>query len=140
MAGSEYAQIKQRIADEYQAAQWGLSGLAYGTTRHDFITKRTETIGETFVQLTQVVGSPETAMVILNETLEALPGTPTRFHLLDLLPRVLGNSEETAQLIDHIQGMWETIDLLNVRFGPEGAQKIIQTPSSCSSQTQENCQ
>ena len=34
---SEVARLMSRIASEYEAAQSGLSGLAYGTARHDFI-------------------------------------------------------------------------------------------------------
>jgi hypothetical protein len=130
MAISEVAQFRQRIADEYQAAQWGLSGLASGTSRHEVITAKMDSLGGTFEELTQVVKSPEEAIKIVAETIEALPEIPTRSSFLDLLQRVLGETEETALLIDYIQDMWESVDMLNNRFGPERAQKIIALPSS----------
>ncbi|MBA2678742.1 MAG: hypothetical protein H0U76_10170 [Ktedonobacteraceae bacterium] len=40
MSVSEVAQLRERIANEYRAAKWGLSGLAYGTAQHQFITAR----------------------------------------------------------------------------------------------------
>ncbi len=42
MAESEVASLMQRIDLEREAAQQGLTGLAYGTARHDFITARME--------------------------------------------------------------------------------------------------
>lgn len=39
---SEVASLMQRIDLEREAAQQGLTGLAYGTARHDFITARME--------------------------------------------------------------------------------------------------
>lgn len=131
---SEVAQMRQRIADEYQAARWGVSGLASGTSRHQFISAKMENLGRTFEQLTEVVKSPEKAMGIVNETIEALPERPTRVQFLDLLPRVLGDTEETAHLIDYIEEMWETIDLLISRFGHARAKKIIALPSSLTSE------
>jgi hypothetical protein len=137
MAVSEVAQLMQRIADEYQSAQWGLAGLAYGTARHDLINARTENIGETFAQLAKVVGSPETAMEMMNKTLQDVAEVPARFDMLELLRRELERTEETTQLLNHIQEMWETIDLLQARFGPQQAQKIIETPSSVICETGE---
>jgi hypothetical protein len=141
MAESEVAQLRQRIAEEYQAAKWGPSGLAYGTAQHQFITAKMESMGESFAELTEMVGSPQEAAKILANTLEDLPETLTQSTLVPILRRELGNTEETAILIDHIQEMWETIDLLIARFGPEQARKIRDTPSSSLSvvETLENC-
>jgi hypothetical protein len=130
MAVSEVAALRQRITDEFQAAQWGLAGLASGTSRHTFITRRMEQMGEILQEFTQVTGSEDEAMEMVNETIEAIPDTPTRSDLVDLLRRVLANTEENALLIDYIEEMWETIDLLVERFGPERAKKIINMPSS----------
>src|SRR6267154_1676883 len=127
---SEVARLRQQIANEYQAAAWGLSGLAYGTAQHRFITAKMERMGQSFTQLTQVVGSPETAIELMNETLDVLPEKPTRFHLFTILRHELGTTEETEMLLEHIQETWETIDLLRARFGSERAQKILDTPSS----------
>ncbi len=46
MAQSEVAQLLQRLADEYQSAQWGLTGLAYGMSKHQFITAKMENMGK----------------------------------------------------------------------------------------------
>ena len=37
---SEIAQLLRRIDLEYQAAQWGLTGFAEGSSKHAFITAR----------------------------------------------------------------------------------------------------
>jgi hypothetical protein len=42
--GSEVARLLQQIDQECEAARPGLSGLALGTARHDFITTRLERI------------------------------------------------------------------------------------------------
>jgi hypothetical protein len=130
MTQSEVAQLRQRLADEYQAAQWGLTGLASGTSRHQVITAKMENIGKAFEALTEVVGSPEEAGKIVAETLKDLPETPTRGTLVAFLRRELDHSEEAAMLIERIHTMWETRDALVVRFGAEPARKIMETPSS----------
>lgn len=126
---SEVAQLRQRIAAEYQSAQWGLTGLAYGTSQHEFITTRMENMGKAVERLTQVVGSPEEVGKVMVEMFEALPERPTRLTLVGVLRHELEQIEETTILIKHIQEMWETMDGLSMRFGAERAQKIIETPS-----------
>ena len=68
---SEIARLRQRIAEEYEAAMRGLSGLACGTATHEFITKRMEQMGACHETLKQLVGEQE-ATRMLAETLEAL--------------------------------------------------------------------
>lgn len=68
---SEIAHLQQRIAEEYEAAMRGLSGLAYGTATHEFITRRMEQMGACHETLKQLVGEQE-ATRMLAETLEAL--------------------------------------------------------------------
>ena len=70
MAESEVAQLMQRIAEEYQAAKQGLSGLAYGTAQHQFITSRLENIGRCQQQLSTLVGQ-EQAVKLVVETIES---------------------------------------------------------------------
>ena len=65
---SEIANIRQKILTEYEAAQRGLSGLASGTARHDFITARTENIGALHERLVGLVG-PDQAMEIVANTI-----------------------------------------------------------------------
>lgn len=68
---SEIARLRQRIAEEYEAAMRGLSGLASGTASHEFITRRMEQMGACHETLKQLVGEQE-ATRILAETLQAL--------------------------------------------------------------------
>jgi hypothetical protein len=68
---SEVARLRQRIAQEYEAATRGLTGLAFGTAKHEFITRRMEQIGACHETLKQLVGEQE-ATRMLAETLEAL--------------------------------------------------------------------
>lgn len=68
---SEVARLRQRIAQEYEAATRGLIGLAFGTAKHEFITKRMEQISTCHETLKQLVGEQE-ATRMLAETLEAL--------------------------------------------------------------------
>ncbi|QBD80462.1 hypothetical protein EPA93_32615 [Ktedonosporobacter rubrisoli] len=56
MAESEIADLLQRIDQEYQAAQWALTGLAYGTARHDFINERLENLHALHEQVIKRVG------------------------------------------------------------------------------------
>jgi hypothetical protein len=68
MYRSEINRIRQQIQDEYEAAQQGLSGLASGTARHDFISSKTENIGKCHEQLVKLVG-PEQAISIIASTI-----------------------------------------------------------------------
>ena len=68
---SEVARLRQRIAQEYEAATRGLTGLAYGTARHEFITRRMEQIGSCHETLKRLVGEQE-ATRMLAETMESL--------------------------------------------------------------------
>lgn len=68
---SEVARLLEQISAEYEAAQRGLSGLAYGTPKHDFITARMENMGHLHNQLQEIVG--ESAIALVAETLNNLP-------------------------------------------------------------------
>lgn len=128
---SEVAQLRQQITNEYLAAKWGLSGLAAGCSRHQFITARQERIGVLHSQLQTIVGEDQ-AIKVVAETLADIPERATRQCLIDVLLDELGDTEETRRLTDWIQNMWKTIDLLEERFGEETAHKIIQAPSCIS--------
>lgn len=43
---SEVAHVMRQIELEYQAAQLGLYGLAYGTAKHEFNTNKMEQMGK----------------------------------------------------------------------------------------------
>jgi hypothetical protein len=68
---SEVARLLEQISAEYEAAQRGLSGLAYGASKHDFITARMENMGHLHNQLQEIVG--ESAIALVAETLNNLP-------------------------------------------------------------------
>lgn len=68
---SEVAWCMEQIALAYEAAQCGLSGLAYGTAQHQFITAKMVTIGEHHEALKQLVGEQEAIRLVV-ETLESL--------------------------------------------------------------------
>ncbi|HEX3643509.1 MAG TPA: hypothetical protein VHV10_19655 [Ktedonobacteraceae bacterium] len=53
---SEIARLLRQIDTEYQAAQWGLSGLAQGTAQHEFITAKLERMEDARQELVQLVG------------------------------------------------------------------------------------
>jgi hypothetical protein len=71
MPGSEVARVLRQIELEYKAAQRGLSALAAGTARHDFINARMENIGTCHQTLKGLLGEQE-ASKVLTETLERL--------------------------------------------------------------------
>ena len=68
---SEIARLRQRIAEEYEAATRGLSGFASGSAKHQFITKRMERIGSYHETLQHLVGEQEATRIVA-ETLETL--------------------------------------------------------------------
>ncbi len=65
---SEVAQLLRQIEQEYQAAQSGLTGLASGTARHDFISAKTEMISKHHEKLVELLG-PEQAISIIARTI-----------------------------------------------------------------------
>jgi len=60
---SEVARLLSQISTEYEAAQRGLTGLAYGTSKHEFITARMENMGRLHGQLQTLVGDIAIAMI-----------------------------------------------------------------------------
>jgi hypothetical protein len=61
--GSEVAKILSQISEEYEAAQRGLTGLAYGTSQHEFITARMENMGQLHTELQSIVGDAAIALI-----------------------------------------------------------------------------
>ena len=56
---SEVARILAHIQKEYESGVLGLSGLASGTAKHEFITARMERMGELQNELCQLVGADQ---------------------------------------------------------------------------------
>jgi hypothetical protein len=61
----------------------------------------------------------------------ALPEYTTRYSLKQVLLRTLGDTEETAHLVDYLLDAWEIFDLLTERFDVETARRILMTPPCC---------
>lgn len=68
---SEVARLLAQISAEYEAAQRGMSGLAYGSAKHAFITARMENMGQLHSQLQGIVG--ESAIALVADALNKLP-------------------------------------------------------------------
>jgi hypothetical protein len=64
---SEVARLLAQITVEYEAAQRGLIGFAYGASQHEFITARMENMGQIHSQLQTIVG--EEAIGLIADTL-----------------------------------------------------------------------
>jgi hypothetical protein len=125
---SEVASIRESIEVSYMAAQWGLTGLASGTSRHRFITARMERMEEGRQELQTLIG--DKAAVMVAEILDNVPEKPTRYDMEKVLLHELGNTEETAHLLDYLKEAWETLDQLIERFGMGSAHKIMLVSSS----------
>jgi len=59
----------QQITLEYEAAKRGMSGLAYGTAQHAFITARMENMGIIQDELQQLIGEDK-AIKLVAQALE----------------------------------------------------------------------
>ncbi len=70
--GSEVARLLEQIRAEYEAAERGLSGLAYGTSRHEFVTKKMEQMGQLHEELKAIVGETQ-AIALVAEQLNGCP-------------------------------------------------------------------
>ncbi len=127
MGQSDIARVRQQIAAEYLSAQLGFSGLAEGTARHRFFTTKMERMGASFETLAEMMGK-EQAIQTVADTLQEVPEQATRQDILQVLLHELGESKATQHLLDYVQDMWATIDLLTQRVGPEAARTIIEAP------------
>jgi hypothetical protein len=72
---SEVTRILTQIAQEYEASQNGLYGLAQGTASHSFITTRMENMAKLQNELEKLVGDQAIGMIATR--LDQLPeGNP----------------------------------------------------------------
>lgn len=69
---SEVARLRERVAREYEAASWAQLGLAVGTAKHRFITRRYERIGFCQEQLATMIGEQASLALVL----EVIEGSP----------------------------------------------------------------
>lgn len=68
---SEVARLLEQISAEYEAAQRGLKGFAYGSSKHDFITARMENVGRLHSELQAIVG--DSAIALVADVLNNIP-------------------------------------------------------------------
>jgi hypothetical protein len=64
MCQSEVAQLRRKIAEEYEAMRMGFSGFASGTTKHAFIDARMKRVDSYHEQLSRQIGEEEAATII----------------------------------------------------------------------------
>jgi len=80
MAGSEITRILQQIREEEESARRALFDPAI-VSRHQFITKRSENIGQHVFALAEIVGSDKEAMklyvAIQEQVAREVSGCPT---------------------------------------------------------------
>ena len=73
MNESEVARLRRQIETEIESLQRGLYGLAFGTSRHDFINKRMHSMDTYSAQLADAVGESEAdemVYALYNETIK----------------------------------------------------------------------
>ncbi len=68
---SEMRRLLETIDLEYQAAQYGLTGIALGTAQHEFITHRMEGIEKAREQLAEIVGSEKATELVVRQLTES---------------------------------------------------------------------
>lgn len=75
---SEVKQLLIQIDAEYEAAEQGLRGLAHGTSRHAFLTARTERIAALHTRLGEAVGDKKKALQLIvdHQSLSAKEASP----------------------------------------------------------------
>jgi hypothetical protein len=74
---SEVARWRQQYDAEYEAAQRGLTGLAYGSARHSFITKKMENMQQCVQELTALVGVQQAGLILWGEQIGQASTLPT---------------------------------------------------------------
>ncbi len=61
---SEVAHLREQIAQEHQAAGWAVTGLASGASKHLFITRRMERIGDHQQHLASLIGEQASMQMV----------------------------------------------------------------------------
>jgi hypothetical protein len=74
---SKVARLRERLEQEYQAAEWGLHGFAVGVSRHAFITAKMERMGECHQQLAKLIGT-DAATRMLVEIIDGTGPAPVK--------------------------------------------------------------
>ena len=69
---SAVARLLKQIDLEFEAAQFGMSGLAEGTARHDFINARMNQVGVLETQLATHIGKDEANRLICEHYVEII--------------------------------------------------------------------
>ncbi len=71
-SASEVARLREKIENEHWAACFAMTGLADGTAKHAFITRRYHQIGDYQEQLAALIGE-QASMEIVIQVLEGSP-------------------------------------------------------------------
>lgn len=69
---SEIARLREQIDREHKAASWAQTGLAVGTAKHLFVSRRMERIGVCQERLATLVGEQASVDIVM-EILEQSP-------------------------------------------------------------------
>jgi HD-GYP domain-containing protein (c-di-GMP phosphodiesterase class II) len=64
MYQSEVIQLRQKITEEYEAMKRDLSGLDWGTAKHDFIDAHMKRVDEYQKQLAKYIGEQEATLAV----------------------------------------------------------------------------
>lgn len=64
MSQSEIAELRQKIIEEYEAMKQGLSGFAFGFSKHAFIDARLKRVDSYHAKLAQYIGEQEATTTI----------------------------------------------------------------------------
>lgn len=72
MPYSEVALLRQKILEEYEAMERGLTGLASGTAQHAFINVRMRRVDMYHEQLKHYVGETEATLTICELYIQAI--------------------------------------------------------------------
>ena len=82
MSKSEVAQLRVQIEEELHAMRQGLSGLAAGTSKHQFLQEKMQRIGEMEDQLATYVGFDQAVLFSCQAYIQVMEETsaPTESH------------------------------------------------------------
>ena len=72
MAQSEVARLRQNIIEEYEAMKRGLTGFAWGYTKHAFIDARMKRVDGYYDQLSQQIGTQEATQTVCELYIEIM--------------------------------------------------------------------
>ncbi len=95
---SEVARLMAQIDTEHAAYERGLTGLAQGKARHDFVNAYLRRVGEIEDQLAEQIGDTQAIALVASVVLQEEPGKPSE-----------PSAEEVTELLfDAVETLYET--------------------------------